>query len=49
MAAVLGALARDLTGTDQAALERMGTVPVLGAGQPVGQVRPVLPADLSAR
>ncbi len=42
MAAVLRDLAADLPGTDLAALDRLAAEPVLGAGQPVGEIRPVL-------
>ncbi|KLN35241.1 asparaginase [Cellulosimicrobium funkei] len=34
--------AQDVTGADDAALAMLGDVPVLGAGRPVGAVRPVL-------
>ncbi len=42
MAAVLRDLAADLPGTDLAVLDRLAAEPVLGAGQPVGEIRPVL-------
>lgn len=43
MAALLTRLVSGQEGIDSDALGQMRTVPVLGAGQPVGEIRPVLP------